>query len=189
MLDIFRPKFTVERLETLECGMLQDAGIQAVMLDLDNTLAPYRSTEVPWEIQAWIAGLQASGLRACMVTNASTPIRIAPVADALGIPWVKQANKPLAGGFQRGMNLLDSTPQTTAMVGDMLLTDIYGGNRLGLFTVLVKPLTGNDAWLAKYIQRPLEGLIGRRIIVAQSNEFCAAEQAVSSEAAPWIHGR
>jgi len=35
---------------------------------------------------------------------------------------------------------LDLRPEETAMVGDRLFTDVLAGNRLGLFTVLVKPV-------------------------------------------------
>ena len=41
-------------------------------------------------------------------------------------------------------------PQQIAMVGDRLFTDVLAGNRLGMFTILVKPmvnpLTGEQAY-------------------------------------------
>lgn len=96
------------------------------------------------------------------MTNASNAGRVRPIADALDIPWVTRALKPFAGGYRRGMAMLESLPESTAMVGDMLLTDILGANRLGLFTILVDPKSTHEALPARLFQRPLEQLIGRQ---------------------------
>ena len=56
---------------------------------------------------------------------------------------------------------MGTTPDSSAMIGDQLFTDIYGGNRLGLLTILVNPLSPRDALPTKLLQRPLERLLGR----------------------------
>lgn len=154
--EAFRPHHRVHRLEELDCAMLAARGVQGVMLDLDNTIAPYRRQDISPAVEAWMEQLHRMGLRGCMVTNAATVNRVRPVAERLGIPWVARANKPFRGGFQRGMHLLGTTPATTAMVGDLLTMDIIGGNRLGLFTVLVEPMCPREAWGTRFFQRPVE---------------------------------
>lgn len=159
--QLFRPRLVVPHVPDVDCHLLTARGIRGVLLDLDNTLAPWRSQQIFHGVEAWIAGVRDAGLYACIVTNASNAGRVRPVAETLGIPWVTRALKPFAGGFRRGMAALGTTPDTTAMVGDMLLTDILGGNRLGCYTVLVDPHSTHEAWPARFIQRPLERLIGR----------------------------
>ncbi len=162
MRDWFRPHHMVHRLEELDCATLRERGLRGVLLDLDNTLAPWRSQEVSGAVEAWLARLRTYDLRACVVTNAAHTRRVAPVAERLGLPWVTSAYKPLPHGFRRGMALLDTEPETTAMIGDLMTMDIIGGNRLGLYTVLVEPMCNREALLTRWLQRPLEALIGRR---------------------------
>jgi HAD superfamily phosphatase (TIGR01668 family) len=132
------------------------------MLDLDNTLAPWQCQDVSVAVERWMEELHATELRACIVTNAALVSRVQPVADRLRIPWILKAYKPLAGGMRRGMRLLGTSAAQTAMVGDMLLTDILGGNRLGLFTILVDPINAQtEDPLVKLLQRPAERMIMR----------------------------
>jgi HAD superfamily phosphatase (TIGR01668 family) len=161
MLNLFRPHRVVRGIHELDARELIALGICGVMIDLDNTLAPLRSQDVTPAVEAWCLSLADAGLRGCVVTNASNEWRVRPVAERLGLPWVIKALKPLARGFLDGMRLLRTTPDTTVMIGDQLFTDIYGGNRLGLHTVLVEPLSTYDGWPTERILRPLERWIGR----------------------------
>jgi HAD superfamily phosphatase (TIGR01668 family) len=161
MLNWLRPHKIIQRLDDLDCRALVEQGVRGVMLDLDNTLTHWHSHHISPAVEAWIGTLWQSGLRACMVTNAGAAHRVRPVADRLGLPWVVRACKPLAGGFQRGMRLLGTAPEETAMIGDMLFTDVLGGNRLGLMTILVEPMSIRESFCARFIHRPLENFIGR----------------------------
>lgn len=157
--DFFRPQYLVGSVCELEPSLFQACGVQGVLLDMDNTLAPWRHPEVMPEIIAWGQRLHAAGLSACVVTNAAHPRLVAPVAEQLGFSWVHRAVKPLSRGIRRGMEMLGTTPRTTAMVGDQLFTDILGGNRLGLTTMLVNPLVHhNEDFLTRQILRRLERL-------------------------------
>lgn len=161
MLDRLRPHRVARRLVDLDCEEFAARGMRGVILDLDNTLSPWRSGIITPEVERWIGRLRGSGLLACVVSNAATAGRVRPVADRLGLPWVTRAAKPLARGFRRGMALMGTTPETTVVVGDQLFTDIFGGNQLGLFTILVDPLSEREALVTRLIQRPLERLVGR----------------------------
>jgi predicted HAD superfamily phosphohydrolase YqeG len=54
---------------------------------------------------------------------------------------------------------MDLPYEQVAMVGDRLFTDVLAGNRLGLFTILVEPLTqGNllrtiELWLYQNLEK------------------------------------
>ena len=163
MFDQLRPHALARRLTEIDCEALATRGVRGVMLDLDNTLTPWRSLEVPAETREWLERLRRTGLRACLLTNAAGDHRVRPVAESLELPWIVRALKPLPAGFRRAMTLLQTTPETTAMIGDQVFTDIFGGNRLGLYTILVEPLSPREALITKLLQRPLERLVGRTI--------------------------
>ena len=45
------------------------------------------------------------------------------------------------------------------MIGDQLLTDMWGGNRCGLYTILVEPLSPREFIGTRVISRPLEKIV------------------------------
>jgi len=164
MLERLQPKLAARRLWEVDLAALVKRGVRGVILDLDNTLTPWRSLAVPDEAEAWLQSLPAAGLRACIVSNAASAGRVRPVAERFGIAWVTRAIKPLPGGFRRAMAAMGTSPATTAMIGDQMFTDIFGANRLSLFTILVDPLSDREAITTRLIQRPLERWIGRRTL-------------------------
>lgn len=161
MLEVLRPHRIALQVTDLDCLELHTCGIRGVILDLDNTLTRWRSLEVSPEVVTWIRNLHKLDIRACLLSNAVSIRRVEPVAELLGLPWITRAAKPFAHGFRRAMRILQTTPDTTAIIGDQLFTDILGGNRLGLYTVLVEPTDPREAWTTSLLQRPLERLIGR----------------------------
>ncbi|HOS42632.1 MAG TPA: YqeG family HAD IIIA-type phosphatase, partial [Armatimonadota bacterium] len=52
----------------------------------------------------------------------------------------------------------------TAIIGDQLFTDIWGGKRLGLYTILVSPLSPRESLFTRALQRPLERAVGRKTL-------------------------
>ncbi len=161
MFHRLRPHRIARHILDIDSHALRQQGIRGVILDLDNTLTAWRSPTVTPEVTAWVRQVQALGMRPCIVSNAFSAHRVRVVAEQLGIPWITRAAKPLSRGFIRGMALIGATPDTTVMIGDQLFTDIWGGNRLGLYTVLVEPISLREAWTTKLLQRPLERVIGR----------------------------
>lgn len=147
-------------MEELDAAQLMARGVRGVMLDLDNTIAPWRGRAVCDDVLAWVESLKAAEIRACLVTNSFNIWRVRPVAEQLGLPWVAGSVKPLSLGFRRGMRAMDTVPETSAMVGDLLTMDVCGANHLGIYSVLVHPRSPHDQWFTKHIQRPIERWLG-----------------------------
>ena len=161
MLDSLRPHRLAVTVFELDCRELATCGIRGVILNLDNTLTRWGSIEIAPEVAQWVCDLRTAGITSCILSNSASTRRVRPVAEHLGLPWITRAAKPFPQGFRRAMHLLQTTPESTAIVGDQLFTDILGGNRLGLYTVLVEPIFPREAWTTSLLQRPLERLIGR----------------------------
>jgi HAD superfamily phosphatase (TIGR01668 family) len=157
----YRPDEICARVEEIDPRALASRGVRGVLLDLDNTITPWQSTALAPAVAAWVAAVKDAGVRACILSNAATARRVRPVALALDIPFVTRALKPLPFGFRAAMRLLDTTPDTTAAIGDQLFTDILGGKRLGLYTILVDPISPREALFTRLLQRTLERAVGR----------------------------
>jgi len=135
---------------------LDGRGIRALILDLDNTLVPWREGTPPPEVRAWARALASRGVRACIVSNTHRGERLRQVAGALGMFWVPSGMKPRRSGFRRALAAMGAAPEETAVIGDQLLTDVWGGNRLGLLTICVERLAPIEFWGTRVIHRSIE---------------------------------
>ncbi len=164
MLMLMVPDEYVTDVTQIEPKDLEHRGIDAVICDVDNTLVPYGSEEIPSDTLSWFGSLREQGLKIALVSNALSR-RVTRVACMLDVPAVPQANKPRRGGYRRALDMLQAEPERTAVIGDQLFTDVIGGNRLGMYTVLVVPLTGNDfvgTRIVRFVERLVLSYLTRR---------------------------
>lgn len=140
---------------------LSERGIEGVILDLDNTLVRWAREELTEEIRGWVEGLRASGLKFCLLSNSVLSRRVERVAEAFGCPNIRKAQKPRPDGFHRAMKTMNTTPATTAVIGDQMFTDILGGNRVGIYTIMVKPMSKGEFVYTRLVHRPPETLLLR----------------------------
>ncbi|MEB3170313.1 MAG: YqeG family HAD IIIA-type phosphatase [Synechococcaceae cyanobacterium] len=113
--------------------------IRALVLDVDRTLLPRRSATLPASAEQWLREAQRQ-LPIQLLSNNPSRRRIGTVAEQLGVPFTTSAGKPRRTALRRVVAELGLPATQVALVGDRLFTDVLVGNRLGLFTVLVKPI-------------------------------------------------
>jgi hypothetical protein len=118
---------------------LQQHGIRALILDVDRTLLPRRSAQLPPAAERWLREAGRS-LPIHLFSNNPSRRRIGGLAEQLGLPYTTSAAKPRRAALRRVLAELGLPPQQVALVGDRVFTDVLAGNRLDLYTVLVKPI-------------------------------------------------
>lgn len=123
---------------------LVELGIRAVLLDLDNTLVGWQRLDIPTEVRQWLQSLRDAGLQLYLVSNTRYGRRLQALSQRLGIPYVRRAWKPRRRGFRAALQAMGVEPGQTAMIGDQMFTDVLGGNRLGLYTIMVRPLVPRE---------------------------------------------
>lgn len=139
-LDLCCPDMRVDAITDIDLDDLKTRGIDTLMLDLDNTLLPWRSSVLPDSSRRWIERARNLGMKLCIVSNTHNPRRLQNIADDIGVACPDRALKPRTCGFQKAMKMMNCLPHTAAVVGDQVLTDILGGNRSGMMTILVRPM-------------------------------------------------
>ncbi len=142
-MSLISPDYYVVDVHAIDLDALRLRGVRGLLLDLDNTILPRDTNEVPDELRAWAATLAGLGFRICLVSN-NWHERVKIVAGDLGFDLVAKAVKPLPFAFWKAMGLLGLRARECAVVGDQLFTDILGGHLIGATTVLVKPLSTTD---------------------------------------------
>lgn len=159
MYNYFCPNLIVDSLYDIKIADLKSRGISGIIFDLDNTIVPWGSNDMCPEIMAWMQGLINSGFKICLLSN-NTSKRVEDIAAMLGIPFVSRAFKPFKNGFRQAVATMQLPMGEVVVIGDQLFTDVFGGNRLGLLTIWVKPLTTNE-FVGTKITRQLEKIMVR----------------------------
>lgn len=136
----------------IEPSALARSGITLLLADLDNTLVPY-GVPVPTDaVRRWHQELKAAGVTLFILSNNRHADRPRIFCDALGAPFIGHAGKPKTPSFFQAMERMGVTRAQTAIVGDQIFTDILGGSRAGVTTILVRPirLAGNPGRYLRY---------------------------------------
>ena len=144
-----------------------------MILDLDNTITPWRSLEVGDGVLAWLERAREAGLGLCIISNSSKSRRVAELSERLDVPaWARVGGKPFGAGFQHGLDILGTPPEATAAIGDQIFSDVLGGNRHGLYTVFVQPMSPSEfvaTKLVRIVERIALWLLRRRGMLPASH--------------------
>ena len=163
LIERFRPKMRVSSLTEIDPVALREQGIEALLLDLDNTLLPWKDPSLPESSKAWVESAKNAGIKSCLVSNTHYPKRLNRIAGELGILAVPHALKPRSHGFEKAAALIGCDLDRAAVVGDQLLTDIWGGNRVGAYTILVNPMHPREfvgTKVSRLVERVIFALLG-----------------------------
>ncbi len=151
---LIRPWRIVDDITTLDPKILKEHGIRGVIFDLDNTIMAPRTGALETHIEQWLAELQKQDLKLVVVSNNKKAHYVQAAEKVLNIPVIGNAGKPRRKYLRKGLEILGMKPDEVAVVGDRPLTDIWGGNRLGAFTILVDPLTKHsEHWFIKILRK------------------------------------
>lgn len=138
MLQRFYPTDYKDSTYAIDFEALYQKGIRGVIFDIDNTLVPHGAPADERALQLF-AKLKEIGMNTCLISNNQLP-RVKPFADAVGSLFIENAHKPSTKNYRKAMELMATDEKTTIFVGDQLFTDVYGANRTGIPTILVKPI-------------------------------------------------
>jgi len=161
-MKLLQPDLILEDVFAIDLQELRARGITGLLIDLDNTIVPWEDSHMDEGFRQWVQEVKNQGFSLCLVTNALEH-RTQGFADLLGIPAVGRAWKPLNRAFARGLAELNLPASQVAVVGDQMFTDILGGNRMGLFTILVNPLSREELNTTKFM-RKLEGKVLDKLV-------------------------
>ncbi|KAA9005432.1 YqeG family HAD IIIA-type phosphatase [Paenibacillus spiritus] len=162
MFERLVPKLRVNTVFDIDLEGLYAKGYRGIITDLDNTLVGAKAPLATPELVLWFEKVKSIGFKLVIVSNNNMQ-RVSKFATPLNIEFVHEARKPSNAPFRKAMKLMDLAPEQTIVVGDQMLTDVYGGNRLGLYTVLVLPISAADEGIGTRINRRVERIALTRL--------------------------
>jgi len=157
MYRFFYPDGFAPSVYKIRYDELKTDGINNLLFDIDNTLAPVRARKPTPELVALFDGLKASGFNICLLSNGKAP-RVREFAGELNVPFIAKARKPALRGMKSALGMLSAEYSKTAIIGDQIFTDILCGKITKTRAVLVEPITKTEQWYIK-IKRFLEKFI------------------------------
>ncbi len=163
------PNIYLNCVEEITIELLKKNNIKALILDVDNTLIDYYKN-LPEEKVKWAKDLQGQGMKMYILSNTNKKEKVEKVANELEVEYKLFAKKPLKGGFLKVQKILNIKSENIAVVGDQIFTDVIGGNRCNMFTILVDPVCSKDFWHTVW-KRPLEKYIKKKLVKGELNVF------------------
>ena len=158
MFEILRPKVYVDSICNIDLNkLIKTKKIKGIIVDLDNTLIAWGQKEISQKIIDWINEAKKLGLKLCIVSNTNSK-RVAEFAKIFDVPYHSKYFKPFSVAFNNGLKILDTKKSETVVIGDQIFTDMWGGNRLKLLTILVSPIVKKDS-IGTFLHRNLEKII------------------------------
>ena len=166
-MNKFLPHIYEDNIYKVDYNRLYKNNIKVVLFDLDNTIIPANECEVSNDTIKLFKKIKKEGIKPVIFSN-SPKGRIKKVADKLDVDFVYFACKPLTFKFKKFLNKNNLEKKEVAIIGDQLLTDIKGGNKVGIKTILVKPISDYDSIFTRF-NRLREKNIFRKLDIKGSN--------------------
>ena len=160
MIKKLYPKLYLSSIFEINVEELEEQGIKGLIFDIDNTLVPYDVLDPTAEIINFFEMLKEKGFKICLMSN-NTEDRVMRFNKGLKLFAIHKSGKPRTRSFKRALELMELPKDQVAIVGDQIFTDVYGGNLVGVHTILVKPVSDKDEWITK-IKRGLEQRVIRQ---------------------------
>ncbi len=160
MLEKFIPDIYQKSIYTIDYKKLKHSGIKCLLFDVDNTLVPYHVKKPTKKLRDLIEKLKEMGFTVILLSNACKQ-RIKPFKEKLEVDCAAFSLKPFLMKYKKILKEYKFQENEIACIGDQLLTDILGGNRIGITTILVNPISIRDKFLTK-INRAIEGYIMKK---------------------------
>lgn len=153
---LLTPDYIFNTFDQVTPKFLSSIGIKALLIDIDNTLAPYEQDEPDERIINWFKTLRAAGIKAALISN-NHPPRVELFNRTLGLPAYPDSGKPKSRSLIAAMKEMGVSKSETAGLGDQLLTDTLAVHNLDMISIIVPPIKDKTTLFFKFkrwLERP-----------------------------------
>lgn len=160
-MEKYVPDLYQKSIYTIDYNKLKNRGIKCLLFDLDNTMVPIKMKTPSNKLKELFDSLKHKGFKIIIFSN-SQKSRLKPFKDGLGVDCSASSKKPSIKKFNQVLSIYGYDVSEVAIIGDEILTDILGGNKIGITTVLVNPV-GKKDFFAASIRRKMEKIIMKKL--------------------------
>lgn len=156
MLKRFYPDIYIDSAYDIDYRSLYEKGYRGIIFDVDNTLVEH-GAPVTGRAKQLFEELRNIGYDTCIISN-NKENRVRPLADEVKSKYVSKAGKPSPKNYIKAMEYMHTEKSNTFFVGDQLFTDVWGANRAGIMSILVKPIDKHEEFQI-ILKRRLEWIV------------------------------
>ena len=150
-MDNFIPDMYQKSIYHINYEKLKDDGIKCLLFDLDNTCVPFKDKEPNKKLIDLFERLKDMDFKVIIFSNA-TRKRITPFKNGLNVDCSAKSKKPNTNKLMKVIKMFGYDLSEVVIIGDQLFTDILCGNRAGIKTVLVNPMSKDDLIFTKFFR-------------------------------------
>lgn len=159
-MEKYVPDMYKKSIYSIDFDKLKEKGIKCLLIDLDNTLAPISMKRPNKKIKDFFSDLKNKGFKIIIFSN-NNKVRLKPFKDELEVDCAFSCKKPSRKKYDIVLNDYKFSVSEVAMIGDNIVTDILGGNKVGITTILVNPISSKEYFLASITRLLERGVISR----------------------------
>jgi uncharacterized protein len=142
-------------LAAVSLGRLMDESIQGIIIALDNTIISEDDRYVSPYAITWIALAKQLGFKLFILSDSNRE-RVTYWSEYLQIPAIDAVRKPYPTAFRTAMTAMQLTPDRVVVIGNSILTDLFGARLIGCPHIQVASLPHPPKWweklIGKYVQ-------------------------------------
>lgn len=139
MLEQWYPKEYIDSTYDIDFEAMASRGYKGIIFDVDNTLVPHGAHADERAIKLF-ERLRNDGFATVLLSN-NKEERVKSFREEVGAStYIYKANKPSPVNYLKAMEWMHTTQESTLFIGDQIFTDVWGANRAGIYTILVKPI-------------------------------------------------
>lgn len=156
MLKKFYPSEYLNSTYEIDFKKLYQAGYRGVIFDIDNTLVEHGAPS-DTKSKNLFTNLKSIGFKVCLLSN-NKQKRVDDFNKEIKVNTIYKAQKPKIKNYLKAMKIMGTNNSNTIFVGDQIFTDIYGANRAGIKSYLVRPIDKKEE-IQIVLKRYLEKII------------------------------
>ncbi|MDO4369635.1 MAG: YqeG family HAD IIIA-type phosphatase [bacterium] len=154
-MNKFIPNMYKKSIFDIDYKLLKKKEIKVLLFDFDNTIIEKGNYSIEKNTIDLFKSLKKDFI-IYVVSNSLNKKKLSNITSKLDLDFIHFSMKPFSRGYKRLK--LNIPSNEIAMIGDQLLTDVYGGNRRNYFTILVEPLNDDEMKFTKF-NRKFENMI------------------------------
>ena len=153
----FIPDMYQKSIYLVDYKKLKDKGIKVLLFDLDNTIIERDNYDLSSKAINFFDRLNKDFI-IYIISNSLNFDKLNDISKKLGVSYIGGSMKPLARGYKK-LKFKSIKNHQIAMIGDQLLTDVWGAKRMGYFAILIDPIKEEKELIFTKINRFIEKLI------------------------------
>lgn len=160
-MNKFLPDMYQQNIYSINYQKLKKNKIKLLIFDFDNTIMDKEETNIDDKLINLFKELKKM-FDIIIVSNTFKDEKITNFSNICKINYINKALKPLKKGYKKAKKIYSYKNNEIAMIGDQLLTDIFGAKKMNYFTILVDKIGKDDMNFTK-VNRLIEKFLYKKL--------------------------